>query len=712
MCCAHTSEAQETGWTAWNPPADDFRQSPIDLRFLNEAFAGQNGFIQARDGHFMHAATGQPVRFWGVNGPPHNLPEEDLKTCARLLAKYGVNLARVHYNVFDQKTGELKAPGVDKIRSAIAALKAEGIYSHLSIYFPLSLTPTDAPGWREGYDGTKHPFALLFFEPGFQELYQNWWRAILTSKGPDGKSLLEEPALMGIEIQNEDSFFFWTFNEAMIPDPQLRKLEEMFGRWAAGKYGSIDQALAAWQAPALKRDDSAEGRLAFRPLYEIFNRRTARDQDTAAFLLATQRGFYEETIRFLRGLGYRGLITASNWTTANNEILGPLEKCSYTAGDFIDRHGYWSCHHQGDNAAWSIRPGHTYSNRSAYRFAAEKPGEPPEITHPVMDPSYNFMPSMISETTWNRPNRYRGEAPLFYAAYGALQDTDALLHFALDGIHWQVKPGFFMQPWTLMSPTQIGQFPAAALIYRQGLVKTGELVADFSLAPGDIVALKGSPLVQQANLDELRKFDGGPHGGSQGRLDPLAFFAGRTNLSIEEKLRPELVKDLRPFINHAAKTVASTTGELKLDYGNGVIFLNAPRAQGAGGNLKSAGQVSLRDLTISSDLDLIHIVAVSLDGRPLDTSSKMLLQVMTEEKPSGFLTTETGQGTLRIDDIGHDPWLIREPRGFVAFKRPDASSLEVTPLDFNGYPKGSAGNAARIQLQPSTAYYLVEKKTP
>ena len=47
-----------------------------------------------------------------------------------------------------------------------------------------------------------------------------------------------------------------------------------------------------------------------------------------------------------------------------------------------------------------------------------------------MDPSYDNKPSMNSETTWNRPNRYRSEAPLYYAAYGALQDSDAIVHFA------------------------------------------------------------------------------------------------------------------------------------------------------------------------------------------------------------------------------------------------------------------------------------------
>jgi len=84
----------------------------------------------------------------------------------------------------------------------------------------------------------------------------------------------------------------------------------------------------------------------------------------------------------------------------------------------------------------------------------------------------------ISETTFNRPNRYRSEAPLFFAAYGALQGSDAIIHFALDGVRWSVKPGFWMQPWTLASPAMLGQFPGAALLFRRGLIAPGAVLAD------------------------------------------------------------------------------------------------------------------------------------------------------------------------------------------------------------------------------------------
>ncbi len=458
----------------------------------------------------------------------------------------------------------------------------------------------------------------------------------------------------------------------------------------------MEKALTAWGAPPLPRDNPAAGRLAFRPLFEIFTRRTKRDRETAQFLAETQRAFYEETIRYLRSLGFRGLITASNWTTANNDILGPLDKFTCLAGDFMDRHGYFGCNLKGNESAWSVRNGQTYADRSALRFAPEKPGAPHDFENPVMDLMFNFKPSMISETTWNRPNRHRGEAPLFYAAYGALQDTDAIVHFALDGIAWQVKPGFFMQPWTLMSPTQVGQFPAAALIYRRGLVKTGPLVASASLSLSDAFALAGSPLSAAQKPDAVR----GDSNPSQTKPASLLHFLGRTNLTIGAT---EATTPAPPLIDNEI----ISSGELTLDPARGIFTIAAPQAQGASGNLRSAGPIDLPDLIVSSPRDVIHIVVVALDGQPLATSSRILVQAMTEERATGFARQETAPGLFRVTNIGADPWEIRAIEGEVRFKRADAGKLAVTALDGNGRPVKKAGTAALLRLEPGTAYYLI-----
>ena len=155
---------------------------------------------------------------------------------------------------------------------------------------------------------------------------------------------------------------------------------------------------------------------------------------------------------------------------------------------------------KGDNAEWSLRNGHTYTERSALRFDAEQPGKPRQFVHPAMDVHYDGKPSMISETTWERPNRFRSEAPLYLAVYGALQHSDAIVHFALDSRDWAVKPNYWMQPWTLMTPAMMGQFPAAALIFRRGLVTTGSVLADLRLSQEALLRLEGTPLPQDAAL--------------------------------------------------------------------------------------------------------------------------------------------------------------------------------------------------------------------
>ncbi len=294
---------------------------------------------------------------------------------------------------------------------------------------------------------------------------------------------------------------------------------------------------------------------------------------------------------YLKGLGFKGLITASNWATADPRVFGPLEKYTYLPGDFVDRHGYFDCNDKGEAAEWSVRAGHTYADRSALRFEPEEPGKPKAYVHPGMDPSYNDKPSMISETTFNRPNRYRSEAPLYYACYGALQDSDAIVHFAMDSSAWSTKPGYFVQPWTLMTPAMAGQFPAAALIYRKGLVAPGETVVDLNLKLADLLDLQGTPMPQDASFDELRLKDV-PKGSTiqpGNVIDPLVHFVGRTNVNITENGGPAKLVDLSTYIDRAHQLVTSTNRQLKLDFGKGVLKIDAPAAQGLSGNLHDAG---------------------------------------------------------------------------------------------------------------------------
>lgn len=714
LSAATVSPADE--WFDFGPTAGvEPRDTAIDLRWLNEPEAGARGRVQVRDGHFVLAGSEQPVRFWGVNGPSHHADTPaQLAREARLLAGRGVNLVRVHGALFDE-AGEMDPEKVQRCIAIAEAMKREGIYVLYSIYFPLWLKPAPDHPWLRGYDGGQHPFAALMFNPEFQARYQAWWRTLLLTPSRDtGRRLIDEPAVLGAEVQNEDSFFFWTFSDKNLPPPQRELLERRFGEWLAAKYGSLGSAREAWGGATLDNDRPEEGRMAFRALWPMVNERTVRDRDTVAFLLATQRRFYEEQIAFLRGLGFKGLITCSNWTTASAEILGPLEKYSYTVGDFIDRHGYFASRARGEGADWSIRVGHTYRERSALRFDPIDGEAGALFQHPAMDPKYAGLPSMISETTWPRPNRFRSEAPLYYAAFGALQDSDAIVHFQFDGSVWSVKPNHWMQPWTLMSPAMMGQFPAAALIYRQGLVTRGDVLAEVELGVDRLLALEGTPLAQDAALDELRWKDANekPEAAATGRLiDPLIHYAGRTSVSFGGGASRSEVRDLSGYIDREARRVNASTGELMLDYGQGWLRIDAARAQGVSGALAKAGAVELRDLRIASPLELGHLIVAALDGRPLAESRRMLLQVMSEERSTGYTTEDAGDGLKRIVAIGVDPWQVRALRGAVTFKAARPEELEVTALDLDGRRAHAVAlrAGATLELEPATMYYLIER---
>jgi hypothetical protein len=124
--------------------------------------------------------------------------------------------------------------------------------------------------------------------------------------------------------------------------------------------------------------------------------------------------------------------------------------------------------------------------------------------------------------------------------------------------------------------------------------------------------------------------------------------------------------------------------------------------------LAEAGTIKTGTLEIQSSMSPGHIIIVALDNQPLAQSRKMLLQVMSEEKPTDFQTEAAGPGVQRILNIGTDPWLFRKLEGTVKVKRSDAARLRVTALDFNGYPAAPSGTADRLTLRSDSIYYLIE----
>ncbi len=697
------------GWFPFEPDADPFANSPIDLRYLNEKNAGENGFIQAKGEEFVQEKTGKPIRFWAVNtgGESVNMDQASTEQFARGLAKAGVNMVRIHGPVWGRDFRQPDKDHLDKLFYFIAALKKQGIYTGISIYFPLWLQLRQGSGF-EGYAG-KNPFALLYFSPEFQAFYRGWWKSVLNTPNPyTGKPLSEEPAVAFAELVNEDSYLFWTFNYDNIPGPQMALLEKQYGSWLATKYGSLAKAFQSWGGGPQRGDDMSAGRAGFRGLWEMSHNKDRRSQDTATFLTLSQREFYDKSYRYLKNdLRFKGLVYGSNWITADATVLGPLDKWSNAGCDFMDRHGYFGGPHEGPAAGYSIRTGDKFDDKCALLFQPNKPGEQPDFNLPIMDIRYNGKPSTITEINWTPPNRFRADTPLLCAAYGSLQGTDGFFFFATGNPGWDQN----LAKFGIKTPAIFGQFPAAALIYRHRLVQPAQTVVNVNLKLDDLFALKGAPVSAPLNLDEFRAKDI-PTGKSAevtsiSSLDPLAFLVGKVGIDISKDGGTSRTADLSKYIDRNAKKVVSQTGELSWDYGNGLVKVNSPQAQGATGFLSKAGTIELLDMKIKSEMEYGAITLVAMDGKPVAQSGKILLQVMSEETNYGF--DAPGAGLRTIKEVGSAPIVVKNLQGTITLKRSDALDLKVTSLNFNGYRTSQVRSGPAIALEPKTIYYLIEK---
>ena len=89
-----------------------------------------------------------------------------------------------------------------------------------------------------------------------QIIYKSWVRQLFTSVNPyTGLTLAQDPAIGIVEIQNEDSFFFWTFTHNNVPEMYWKELEIAYGNWLQKKYGSLKQAFVQWGSAKDKQDN-------------------------------------------------------------------------------------------------------------------------------------------------------------------------------------------------------------------------------------------------------------------------------------------------------------------------------------------------------------------------------------------------------------------------------------------------------------------------
>jgi hypothetical protein len=697
--------------------------SETDLRSLNEDVAGEHGYIRlSSDRESFVRGDGQPIRFWAVNAD-WVLGSPDIEKHARFLASLGVNMVRMHSQVpssaKDQPIADVNAKVIDEIWRAEAAFKKNGIYVTISPYWA---SATNVPASWD-LEGGPNPNScdLLFFNPKVQDAYKAWVKQLYTPKNPyTGIPLSQDPAVGIIQVQNEDGMFFWT-TQGLQP-AQQEILGKIFADWLTKKYGSLDKATARWAGDNEIGDDFAQGNVGIMLIWKLTQNLTggsaARAADQVAFFADTQRDFYGSIADYYhKTLGCRQLVNASNWITADNIKLNDAERYTYTATDVEAVNHYYTGLHNGKNNGWRIDPGDIYTD--------------PTATLDIRNLPCNFKmvvghPFMVTESTWVNPMSHQSEGPLLMAAYQSLTGMNVYYWFACSSPEYDTDPYFnFINirgshaeyKWTCTKPEIMGMFPAAALIYRKGYIQpspTPAIHEERSLA--DVFDRKPPLIAEDASFDPNRFAGqtGSEESNIKGGINPLAFLVGRVEVKYGGDPTHSTAVDFSKYIDADHKIIHSLTGQIIMDYGNGLCTVNAPSAVEATGALNKGGQMQLGAVTIQSNNDYASVAVVPLDDAPIASSGKVLVQVGTWGRPTGWTTRtwrlKNGSG-LRIDATGHMPERLINTDVTISVHNSHLTKAEL--LDTAGYPAKSLdgkveGGVFTITLPPDAMYVVLE----
>jgi hypothetical protein len=665
--------------------------SPADVSFLHEAPAGKDGFIHVQGGHFVKP-NGQRIRFWGVHltdwspGSIELPAKEDTPMWARTLARYGVNIVRLHFidkwaptGIVDgskNDTRSFDAQQLDRLDFLVSELKKNGIYMDLNLnvgrYYKAGDGVADAEQINRNWVKS-----LSLYDKRIIELEKEYARSLLTHVNPYTKTeYRNEPAIAIVEILNENGIgqgynpptkfyadeldgFYNAWLQAKLSPGELQKLREQAGVQSGARI------------PRLRGNERAT---APKDRYETEVR----------FFMDLENGFYQDMKSYLRELGVKQPLIG----TADHGHSGPPWAMlnSLSKLDAVDGHIYWNQYVGVGDVPMVNDPEHsTVVQLSRTAFAGK--------------------PYTVSETNHPFPNEYAGEGIPIIAAYAGFQDWDMVIQYTFEPKKDPQWKPYIGDPFDIShDPVRMTEMAAGALMFLRGDVKPArqtvertyskEQVLDAGLLPGGLrpgseqpYFTPGFPLALPLEHGvRIRSFDGPP----------------------TEK---STASGANPIVSDTKELSWYTSGGK-----NGLVTIETDRAQALIGFIKASGK-AVKNLAAEISNEFATIVATSLDGKPLARADRILLNATSRVANTGAKWNDAHTGFGR-GGWGQSPTLIEPVRGTVTLRGVEGGkSVSAVALDGAGKAIGApiAGTKTKegwaIAIgEPVTTWYVISVK--
>jgi hypothetical protein len=501
-------------------------QGVHDYSHLLDAPAGKHGFVFARKGHF-YFKEGKRARFLGFNiAARSNTPDhETAEKLAERFASMGVNVIRLH--AADAPVGEeprswsscVEAPlldysggtsgkfnpeGRDRFDYLFAKLKEKGIYLHIDLLVARVFLPGDKLDYPGKISSTAKCYPTM--NERLIKLQQEFAKEMLLHVNPyTGLALIDDPAVMTIQISNEESAIKGTREIDGMPEmqPYRDERKKRFNDFLLAKYHSREHLEEAWtfngiralgegEDPALGTVEVVQGDFV-QPVNDPMGKwdgdvSPARYADYMEFGVMMNRKYYQRMKDYVVSLGAKVPVVCSNLLGGAADVYG------HSDGDLMENNSYFN------HPVPPFHTGNDYTVAGPMEYVSHNPltmqrGIGSLVTAIISLGATAVIqgkPFMLSE--WNeyglRP--FHSTALVHTVAYACLNDWDGLIlynHHTSE--RWDDQPADEILSVfdAYNDPSVICQWGFMATIFLKGLVAPSPHRADIVYTQNDLKTL-------------------------------------------------------------------------------------------------------------------------------------------------------------------------------------------------------------------------------
>lgn len=498
----------------------------LDFSHLLDAPAGKHGFVRASKGHF-YFEDGIRARFLGFNvATRSNTPDhETAEKLAERFASLGVNVIRLHAAdapvrdeprtwascreapLLDYESGNSRRftkEGLNRFDYFFAKLKEKGIYIHIDLLV--------ARTFQDG-DGLDYPGAIPVGAKCYPtmnerliELQQEYAQKFLLHVNPyTGLALIDDPAVMTIQLSNEESFIKGTGDTNDIPhlQPYREERQKRFNHFLLMKYHTRERLKEAWTYEgvcALGEEEDPEKNTVevvqgdfVQPINDPLDAwdgavSPARYADYMEFGIWMNRKYYQRMKDFIHSLGCKVPIVCSNLLGGAADVYGHLD------GDLMENNSYFN--HPippfQDERVFTVAGPSEYVSTNPLTFQSGIGAVSTNMQTLGGTAVIQGKPYMFSEWNDYGLHPFRSTTFVHTVAYACLNDWDGLIlynHHTSEKLDDQPADEILSVFDCYNDPAVICQWGFMASIFYKGLVKASPHRADIVYTQNDLRTL-------------------------------------------------------------------------------------------------------------------------------------------------------------------------------------------------------------------------------